>query len=33
MAEESGRSGVDQLERFKVNRLRQLGPKVSEPVA
>jgi hypothetical protein len=30
MAEERGRSGVDQLERFKINRLRQLGPKVSE---
>jgi hypothetical protein len=30
MAEERGRSGVDQLERFKVTRLRQLGPKVGE---
>jgi hypothetical protein len=30
MAEERGRSGVDQLERFKNSRLRQLGPKVGE---
>jgi len=30
MAEERGRSGVDQLERFKITRLRQLGPKAGD---
>jgi hypothetical protein len=30
MAEDRGRSGVDQLERFKITRLRQLGPKAGD---